>query len=722
MASAKDSRLVPLRDSLVGRVLQGAGGTAYYLRECIGEGGQGWVFKANWDDPSGHVVIVKVLRPDVVATEALRRFQREAEVLRMLSSSGRPNPYIVRFYDHAIAQVPSPYGHPEPLTLPFTVLEFVDGMTLEQLLTEQRKLARGLPAERVRRLLRQISQALDVVHKQKVVHRDLKPSNILLANEGGTEVAKVTDFGLVKLVDVNLSKTSTLAGASLGYAPPEQYEQGNQRVSARTDVFSLAAVAFEMLTTKPAFPFVDGENPLLIITRILNGPRPSLLKSKDTLAPELASATALIEALDREIARSLAADPNARHEGAIDFWNAVEPLLRTAATAATTTTADEPPGAPRSRISAFEQTARADSQRPPAQTAPARPIFGPPVVPQASYPAAMPARRAPETKTSDPALPIRRIDEATAANPLSWKWTVLTPPVAERSFRSVAFTATADAAIAVGAAGLSRWERGVWISVSLPSHIPRSGLRGLRWMRDGSVLLFGENGLVARHVLGGTTSIWRVPDPEITFLGALVEDNGTTTLVGERPYRGGAARSFSGNTSGVVAQFSGDRITVVGEALQCARLHGVTRLASGQLIACGDWGAIVRIELGVVEFVAGICAGHLLSIAPLPDGGAVTVGVGGHALSLTPKLDFQLEAVQTTRDLLSLATTDDGQAWVGSAQARILRRSVAGGAASWVRMSGDIGVTSSMVGIRAASERVVRAIGDDGAVVEGRLA
>ena len=237
MASAKDSRLVPLRDSLVGRVLQGAGGTAYYLRECIGEGGQGWVFKANWDDPSGHVVIVKVLRPDVVATEALRRFQREAEVLRMLSSSGRPNPYIVRFYDHAIAQVPSPYGHPEPLTLPFTVLEFVDGMTLEQLLTEQRKLARGLPAERVRRLLRQISQALDVVHKQKVVHRDLKPSNILLANEGGTEVAKVTDFGLVKLVDVNLSKTSTLAGASLGYAPPEQYEQGNQRVSPRTDVF-----------------------------------------------------------------------------------------------------------------------------------------------------------------------------------------------------------------------------------------------------------------------------------------------------------------------------------------------------------------------------------------------------------------------------------------------------------------------------------------------------
>src|SRR6478609_9401002 len=144
MPPVADSRLVPLRDSLVGRVLRGTGNVAYYFRECIGEGGQGWVVRANWDDPSGHVGIVKVLRPDVVATEALRRFQREAEVLRMLSTQGRPNPYIVRFYDHAIAQVPSPYG-PDPLTLPFTVLEYVDGTTLEKELSEQRKAGHGFP-------------------------------------------------------------------------------------------------------------------------------------------------------------------------------------------------------------------------------------------------------------------------------------------------------------------------------------------------------------------------------------------------------------------------------------------------------------------------------------------------------------------------------------------------------------------------------------------------
>ncbi len=711
MQPSPDPRLVPLRDSLVGRVLRGASDVAYYLRECIGEGGQGWVFRANWDDPSGHVVIVKVLRPDVVANEALRRFQREAEVLRMLSTQSRPNPYIVRFYDHAIAQVPSPYG-PEPLTLPFTVLEYVDGTTLEKVLTEQRKIGRGMPAERVRRLLRQICQALDVVHKQKVVHRDLKPSNILLANEAGTEVAKVTDFGLVKLVDVNLQRTAALAGASLGYAPPEQYEQGNQRVSPRTDVFSLAAVVYEMLTAKPAFPFNEGENPLLIVTRILNGPRPSLMKARSALSPELELSTALVDTLDRELARALAADPGARHESAMDLWTALEPSLRA--------TLEEPK--PRSQqISPFEATARMSERQPQAPAG----VVGSGVRVRADnqppFAAAPSTPRMEVAKNGLRAAQDRGILEAQASNPAAWTWSILTPPLGPKSVRTIVFTPTAEAAIGFGPSGLVRWERGTWIPVSLPGHVPVNTLRGLRWMRDGSVLLFGEGGFVARHVLGGATTIWRVPDPEITFLGALVEDNGVTTLVGERPYRGTVTRPFPGKTAGVVTQFNGDRVTVVGDALSCSRLHGVARMTNGQLVACGDWGAIVRVELGVVEFVASICGGHLLAIAPLPEGGAVTVGVGGHALSLGPKLDAQLEAVQTTRDLLSLATSDDGQVWAGSAQARLVRRSTTNGSSSWIRMSGDIGVTSSMIAV-AAGPRTVRAIGDDGTVVEGRIA
>lgn len=741
MSQVSDPRLVPLRDSLAGRVLRGSGNTSYYLRECIGEGGQGWVFRANWDDPSGHVVIVKVLRPDVVGSETLLRFQREADVLRKLSTQGRPNPYIVRFYDHAIAQVPSPYG-PEPLTLPFTVLEYVDGTTLEKVLAEQK--GRGLAPERVRRLLRQICQALDLVHGQNVVHRDLKPSNILLAKEAGIEIAKVTDFGLVKLVDMNLQKTATLAGASLGYAPPEQYEQGNQRVSRRTDVFSLAAVVYEMLTGKPAFPFNEGENPLLIVTRILNAPRPTLIKTRNTLAPELETQTHAIDALDREISKALSADLAARHETTMDFWAAMDPALVAAAAE------KGPVVGPRSQISPYEATARAPegiqaaaaasggsgvrvrasagamqavppavSNAPPANASAAS---GKAVVGSAAGVSGTMATAPQPAVTRPPPQAAARIPEAQAANPAAWQWKTLTPPMGPGAVRCAVFSPAADAAMAIGGAtGLVRWDRNAWGPVSLPSHIPRGSLRGIKAMGDGSVLLFGEAGLVARHVLGGATTIWRVPDPEITFLGALVEEKGTTTLVGERPYRGSAARSVQGSTAGVVTQFSGDRVTVVGDALNCARLRAVARLRTDQLVACGDWGVLVRIEMGVVEHVGSICNGHLLAIAATPDGGALTVGAGGHALGVNPKLEAQLEAVQTTRDLLALTIAEDGVGWAGSAQARLLRRSNFAGSHSWVRMSGDIGVTSSIIAI-AASARAVRGIGDDGAVVEGRIA
>ena len=703
---------MPLRDSLAGRVLRGTGEVTYHLRECIGEGGQGWVFRANWDDPTGHVVIVKVLRPDVVGPETLKRFKREADVLRMLSTQGRPNPYIVRFYDHAIAEVPSPYGS-DPLTMPFTVLEYVDGPTLEKVLADQK--GRGLPAERVRRLLRMMSQALDVVHAQKVVHRDLKPSNILLATEAGTEIAKVTDFGLVKLVEVNLQRTAALAGASLGYAPPEQYEQGNQRVGPRTDVFSLAAVAYEMLAGKPAFPFTDGENPLLIVTRILNGPRPSLMRNRNALAPELESATPLVEALDRELTRALAADPTARHDSIMDFWKAIEPSLRAAA--------EEKPAAPvRGVVGAYDVTARVDSDpRLPAARTSGSGVQIRGLTPSGAGSVAPPTHGAtPGHLRPTPAPPSPdRVSEAQAASPAAWQWRILTGPLAPGSIRGAVMRPGGDAAVGVSSTGIMRWERGAWMPASLPAHVPRASIRGLRWLPDGSVLFFGEGGLVGRIAINGAANLWRLPDTEITFLGAHADSSGATTLVGERPYRGAAQRTVAGTTAGVVAQFSGDRVTVVSDAINTSRLRSVTRLTSGGLVACGDWGAIVRIELGIVEHIGSICGGHLACIAPTPDGGALTVGVGGHALSLSPKLEGQLEAVQTTRDILSLATTEDGQAWAGSAQARLLRRTNAS-TPSWVRMSGSIGVTSSMIAIWATG-RSIRAIGDDGAVVEGWL-
>lgn len=697
---APDPRLTALRDALSGLVLRG--NADYHLRERIGEGGQGWVFKANWDEPSGLVVIVKVLRPDAVNNEALRRFEREAEVLRLLSQ-GRPNPHIVRFFDHAVAQVKWPADGGDVIPLPFTVLEYVNGPTLEHVLKTVR--GRGLPVERVRRLVRQVVLALDVVHAQKVVHRDLKPSNILLANEAGTEIAKVTDFGLVKVVDVNLQRTTSLAGASLGYAPPEQYEQGNQRVTVRTDVFSLAAIAFEMLSGGLAFPYKEGENPLLIVTRILNGQRPSLARALDSLAPELASRRDVVEALDAQLGRALAADPKDRHATVQEWWQGVEPLLRSVNEPRATQTPYPGAGLP------FANTEHAAP--PPQGIAERRPLSGPP---QQQIPSSRVVSSAPGSRHSGAPLSRRPPPDTAAGNPAAWSWVVASSPIQGASIRSAAFDATGESIVTVGPNGMARFERGAWTQLEPPPKVDFRNVRGVRRLPGKDLLLFGAQSLALRYAAKGPHEPWPIPDRELTFHGACTEDSGVTTLVGERPSPG-SVRPQGASTVGALAQFVGDRLNLVSDATGCTRLRGATRLRNGTYVACGDWGALVRLEMGVAEHVGAVCGGHLLSIEATDDGGAATVGVGGHALLVTPRLEAHLEAVQTTRDLLALTIGEDGAAWAGAAQARLLRRTNG----AWVRMSGDVGIAPAVVAVWAGARRV-RAVCDDGAIIEGRLA
>jgi serine/threonine-protein kinase len=664
-----DPRLLALRDLLPGRVLSGTRGGRYHVKERIGEGGQGWVYTASWDEPDGFLVIVKVLRPESVTAESLARFDREAQVLRMLGQASRPNPHIVRFFDHASTHLPSPVGE-GTIELRYTVLEYVRGPTLEQVLTQARGMGLGL--ERVRRLGRQITLALEDVHAQKIVHRDLKPSNVLLANEGGAEVAKVTDFGLVKAVDIGFNRTTALAGASLGYAPPEQFEQGNKRVSQRTDVFSFASMFFEMLTGARAFPYGDGENPLLIVTRLLNGPRPVLLKTPGALPPELSSRPDVVDRLQQIMVRATAAEPSDRHASMSELWADIEPLLRSAL---------ERAPAARSSFDAVPLGDTVDTS-----------VHGG------------------GGTEGDPRL----------ATPAAWTWRVRVPSLRGGAVRTATFDPSGEGAIAIGTAGLLRWTGGSWVRTTEPPELDVRLVRGLTWLKNGELLFFGARGTVGRLVLSagvGGVERWDMPDKEVTFLGAHVDPQGTVTLVGERPSRRDPRASGPASTLGTIAQFARGKVTLLSDVGSCSRLRGVTRLRSGLVLSCGDWGTIVRLELGVPEHAGSVCGGHLNAIAATPDGGAVTVGAGGHALSLSPKLESQLEAVQTTRDLFALEVDGAGAAWAGSAQARLIRR--VGG--SWIRMSGDLGLPSSILALWVAP-RTVRAVCDDGAVVEGTVA
>ena len=691
-------QLAGLREALPGQVLIGTGRVAYHLRECVGEGGQGWAFRAHWNDPNGAEVLAKVLRPDVVGLDALRRFQQEAEVLRMLSML--PNPHVVRFYDHAVAQLS--LGGPV-IALPFTVLEFVKGPSLEQVL----KSSGALPIARVRRILRHVGQGLDTVHQQKVVHRDLKPSNILLATDASSEVAKVTDFGLVKLVELNLVRTAALAGASLGYAPPEQYERGNKRVSPRTDVFSLAAVAYEMMSGKLAFPFMDGENPLVIVTRILNGVRPQLAKNLQGLPRELARRPDRLEAIDQVIARALSADPAHRHESIRAFVNELDALLAPV---------EDAENAPKSLVSPFEATTPNDrsfaaSSHEPAPTVPRHQSNPHQSNPHQSTPP--PAK--PELPATLPYGRPHRFPEAVAAQPSSWRFSAVATPPRPLGLRSATISPSGEVA-ALGPSGLLVWERGQWQPVALPRDLDPRVLRGVTWIDGKELLLFGEGSMLARVSARGQVDVLRVVHPGITFLGACRVPEGDSWVVGEHAYRGSITRSVQvGTTAGVVVRVSKGRVDAFAECTGASSLTAITR-AGNDMLACGERGALVRCDADRAELLGNLCHGHLRGIAALPDGTAVTVGVGGHALHVMQSREGVLEAVQTTRDLLSLAVAPDGSAWAGAATARLLRRS--GG--SWVRMSGDLPSQGNVLAI-LAHEATVRAVLDDGALVEGRI-
>jgi serine/threonine-protein kinase len=644
-----DPRVALLRDHLVGYVLHGTDGIRFHLRQLIGEGGQGWIYKGNYDEPDGLPIVIKVLRPDSVTEETLRRFQREAAVLRQLGAQATPNPNLVRFYDHAIVQLSPPNASPlDKVALPFTVLEYVHGTTLAQLIRDQQNT--GLAAGRTRRLLRQVAFALTSVHAQNIIHRDLKPSNILVTVDHGTEVVKVTDFGLAKLVDFNAQKTTMLAGASIGYAPPEQYEKGNERVTPRTDVFSFAAILFECLTGSPAFPYRAGDSPVRLIQEMMSGPRPSLAARANALAAELRQSQSVLMGLDKHLMQALQANPDDRPASIREFWDSVDPLLRSASDVSV-----QPP-VPVPLVS--RQRPR-DSVNPPQETTGAPYVF-------------------------------RTIGG-----------------FGQRDELRCATVAPDGTAFALGTLGLYRFTGSTWAVVPSPGWLDPAILHGIALLPDSALLLFGARGTIVTLTPNGDAQPWRLPDDDVELRGALVERSGIV-LVGRR-------RSAA---KGACIDAVFGRPPVVRTVETTSTLHAVTRLTSGALIACGDDGALTRIDVSTTPAIPWGRTGHLLAIASRPDGGAFAVGTGGHALALSPNLQATLEPVQTTRDLVSVAVAKDGTAWAGATQRRVLQRR----ATTWARvpLDGDHDDKTVIISVKPLPDSSVLVLANDGQVLEGR--
>jgi serine/threonine-protein kinase len=209
----------------------------YQLRRRLGSGGMGDVYLAE------HVLLrrpcaLKVIRPDRAGDpRTMLRFEREVQTTATLT-----HPNTVQIFD---------YGHAADGTF-YYVMEYLDGMSLEALV----KRHGPLPPARAVHVLRQVCGALQEAHAVGLIHRDIKPSNILLCQRGGRhDVAKLLDFGLVQAhglpADAKLTQEGALAGTP-AYMSPEQ-AGAPMDLDTRSDIYSLGAVAYFLLTGQPPF-------------------------------------------------------------------------------------------------------------------------------------------------------------------------------------------------------------------------------------------------------------------------------------------------------------------------------------------------------------------------------------------------------------------------------------------------------------------------------------
>jgi TolB-like protein/tetratricopeptide (TPR) repeat protein len=276
---------------------------SYLLERELGRGGMATVFLAQ-DLKHDRPVALKVLHPELAASLGPERFLREIKLAARLQ-----HPHILTVLDSGQA------GGRLWFTMPF-----VEGESLRDRIRRERQ----LPVEDALRIAREAAQALQYAHDHGVVHRDIKPENLLLTRDGNTLVA---DFGIARGLagvgagDEKLTDTGMVVGTP-AYMSPEQ-ASGDRTLDARTDVYSLGSVLYEMLAGEP--PFTGPSMQAMIVKRLTEAP-PSVRASRASVP----------EAVDQAIRKALAPLAADRFASAAELARALVPAAATVPTAAAT--------------------------------------------------------------------------------------------------------------------------------------------------------------------------------------------------------------------------------------------------------------------------------------------------------------------------------------------------------------------------------------------------
>ena len=252
---------------------------AFTLRERIGEGGMGVVYRAEQQQPVRRLVALKIIKPGMDTAQVIARFDAERQALALMN-----HPNIAKVLDAG----PTNSGRP------YFVMELVEGVSITEFCDQNR-----LTPEARLKLFIDVCHAIQHAHHKGIIHRDVKPSNVLVTPHDGVPVVKVIDFGIAKALDQKLTEQTffTSHGQLIGtpaYMSPEQADMSELDIDMRSDVYALGVLLYELLTGTT--PLDDkrlcevGFAELHRLIREAEAPRPSArLASVGDAATELAA-------------------------------------------------------------------------------------------------------------------------------------------------------------------------------------------------------------------------------------------------------------------------------------------------------------------------------------------------------------------------------------------------------------------------------------------------